>query len=53
MDANKIISTARQVLGYVGLALACIALAKFFGFQIPIRGSVEQTALVAIACRMA
>ncbi len=53
MDINKAISTLRQALGFIGLALACVALAKFFGVQIPIRGTVEQTALIAMACRMA
>lgn len=53
MTANDALSTARQIIGYVGLALAMVALAKFFGFAIPMRGSVSDTALVAIACLMA
>jgi hypothetical protein len=44
----------RTILGYVALALACIALAKLFGASVNgIPGSVEQLALVAIACKMA
>ena len=48
-DALRI---ARQVLGWIGTALAIIALAKFAGADIPIRGDVQTTALVALACIM-
>ena len=53
MTATDILSTARQIIGYIGLALAVVALLKFFGLSIPMRGSVSDTALVAIACLMA
>lgn len=53
MTANDALSTARQIIGYVGLALAMVALAKFAGFNVPMRGAVSDTALVAIACLMA
>lgn len=53
MTANDALSTARQIIGYVGLALAITAAAKFFGFNVPLRGGVSDTALVAIACLMA
>jgi len=53
MTANDAISTIRQIIGYIGLALAALALAKFAGFNAPVRGSTADTALVAIACLMA
>ena len=53
MSTDQVLSTARQIIGYVGLALVVVAAAKFFGFAIPMRGSVSDTALVAIACLMA
>ena len=53
MTANDVLSNARQIIGYIGLALAVVALLKFFGVNIPMRGGVSDTALVAIACLMA
>lgn len=53
MTANDALATARQIIGYCGLALVIVAAAKFFGFAVPMRGSVSDTALVAIACLMA
>lgn len=53
MTANDAIATARHIIGYCGLALVIVAAAKFFGFAVPMRGSVPDTALVAIACLMA
>lgn len=54
VTANDAISTLRQIIGYIGLALAAVALLKFFGVgNIPLRGGVSDTALVAIACLMA
>lgn len=54
MTANDALSTLRQIIGYIGLALAAVALLKFFGVgNIPLRGGVSDTALVAIACLMA
>jgi hypothetical protein len=53
MTANDALSTLRQIIGYCGLALVVVAAAKFFGFNVPMRGSVSDTALVAIACLMA
>lgn len=53
MNASQARSTIAQALNWIGLALACVALAKFFGVVIPIRGDVSQTALVAIACLVA
>ena len=53
MTANDAISLARQIIGYIGLALAVVALAKFAGLNVPIRGGISDTALVAIACLMA
>lgn len=52
MTANDVLSTARQIIGYVGLALACVALAKFAGLNVPIRAPTSDCALVAIACLM-
>lgn len=53
MTANDALSTARQIMGYIGLALACVALAKFAGLNVPLRASTNDCALVAIACLMA
>ena len=53
MTANDAISLARQIIGWIGLALAVVALAKFAGLNVPIRGGISDTALVAIACLMA
>lgn len=52
MTANDLLSTARQIIGYIGMALAAVALAKFAGLNVPMRGSVGDCALVAIACLM-
>lgn len=53
MTANDVLSTARQIIGWIGLALAVVALAKFAGLNVPMRGGVSDTALVEIACLMA
>lgn len=50
MTANDALSTFRQIIGWIGLVLAVLAMAKYFGFNAPIRGSTADTALVAIAC---
>ena len=50
MNANQLRSNAAMALNWIGIALSAVALAKFFGVVIPIRGDVSQTALVAIAC---
>lgn len=50
MNASQLRSNVVMVLNWIGLALAAVAGAKFFGVVIPIRGDVSQTALVAIAC---
>ncbi len=52
MTANDALSTARQIIGYIGMALAAVALAKFAGLNVPMRGSIGDCALVAIACLM-
>lgn len=53
MNANQLRPTIAMAMGWIGLALALTALAKFAGFQVPIRGDASQTALVAIACLLA
>jgi uncharacterized membrane protein len=53
MNHAQVKQTIGTVLGYVGLALAAAALAKYFGMQVPIHGGVQETALVAMACLMA
>ena len=53
MTPNDALSLARQIIGWIGLALAVVALAKFAGLNVPIRGGISDTALVAIACLMA
>jgi hypothetical protein len=50
---KQIRGTVGMVLGYVGIALVTIALAKFFGVSIPMRGSVTDTAMVGMACCLA
>lgn len=50
MTANDAISQLRTIVGWIGLALALVALAKFFGVNVPVRGSTTDTALVAVAC---
>jgi hypothetical protein len=52
-DLNKVRQVAGQLLSWVGLILGIIVLAKFFGVSVPIRGGVQDTALVAIACCLA
>jgi hypothetical protein len=53
MTQTDALRVARQIIGWIGTALAVVALAKFVGADIPIRGDVQTTALVAIACMMA
>ena len=54
MNANDVLATIRKVLGYIGTALAVVALLKLFGVRINVvPGGIEAIALVAIACRMA
>ncbi len=53
MTTTDAISLMRQALGWVGLALVVVAAAKHFGFNPPMRGSVSDTALLAIACLLA
>jgi len=50
MTASDAISQLRTIVGWIGLALALAALAKFFGLNVPLRGSTADTAMVAIAC---
>jgi len=49
MNANDALGTIRTVLKLIGLAIACIAMLKLFGIQIPMRGSIIELAAVAIA----
>lgn len=50
MTANDAISQPMTIVGWIGLALALVALAKFFGVNVPVRGAATDTAMVAIAC---
>ncbi|MEW5705125.1 MAG: hypothetical protein AB1781_11165 [Pseudomonadota bacterium] len=52
MQLDQLLTPIRQALGYIGLALAVVALAKFFGVGIQAfgRGDTATTAMVAIAC---
>ncbi len=52
MTQNDVIPVIRQIIGWIGVALAVIALAKFAGVNIPLNGDTQTTALVAIACMM-
>ena len=52
MNASQSLASARTVLGYLALALALCALAKFLGVQIPsVPGDVSTLALLAIALK--
>lgn len=53
MTGNQALAAVKQVMGYIGLALAIAALAKLAGVQVPIRGDVSQVAIVAAACLLA
>jgi hypothetical protein len=53
MNQAQLKQTVGMILGYVGLALAVVALCKYFGVQVPVHGGVGDTALVAMACLMA
>ncbi len=54
MDQLKQVrGTVGLVLGYVGIALVTVALAKFFGVSVPLKGSATDTAIVGLACCMA
>lgn len=54
MTSNQVLPAIRQILGYIALALAVLALARLAGLSIPsVPGTIEQLALVAIACKMA
>lgn len=50
MNVNEALGTVRTIIKAIGLALACVAAAKLFGVQIPIRASIIEFAAVAIAC---
>jgi len=50
MNVNDALSTVRNVIKVMGLAIACVAAAKLFGVQIPMRASIIELAAVAIAC---
>lgn len=50
---NQVRRTLGLVLAWVGLFLAAVTLLKFFGVHVPIKGGVQETALVAIACCIA
>ena len=53
-NTKQMIQGVRDILGYVALAFALVALAKLFGVPMTsIPGNVEQIALVAIALKMA
>lgn len=54
MTPNQALPAIRTVLGYIALVLAVAALAKLIGINIPqMPGTIDQLALVAIACKMA
>lgn len=53
MTPQQIEQTARTVLGYIALALALAALAKWGGVRVPVPGDVQTLALLSLACRMA
>lgn len=52
MTIDQILIPVRQALGYIGLAIAIVALLKWFGVGIQAfgRGDTATTAMVAIAC---
>lgn len=51
MNVDQAVGQTRPILGLVAVAFALCALGKLFGVDIPIRGTVEQLALVAIAIK--
>lgn len=54
MNAQQIATTVRQILGYAALALASVALLKFFGMNnLPVRGSAQSIAIIAAAIALA
>lgn len=53
MNANQILSTARQILGFAAIIIASIAVLKLAGIGVPVRGGVMELAAVAIACGLA
>ena len=50
MNLNSSLAPVRDILKAIALVIACVALAKLFGVQMPIRASVIELAAVAIAC---
>lgn len=50
MDINGALGSVRSIIKAIGLVLACVAVAKLFGVQIPIRAGILEIAAVAIAC---
>lgn len=52
MTQADALRVARRALGWIGTALAIIALVKFVGADITVRSDVQTTALVALACIM-
>lgn len=53
MNAQQVLSTARQVLHFAAIIIAAIALLKLMGIGVPVRGGVMELAAVAIACGLA
>jgi hypothetical protein len=50
MNVDQVLSTVRQIIKAIGLVIACVAVAKLLGVQIPIRAGIIELAAVAIAC---
>lgn len=52
MNANNILSTARQVLGIFAVVAAGVVVIKLFGIA-SIKGSISDWTCAAIACALA
>jgi len=53
MNANDALAQIRTILGYVGSVLVLIALAKFAGIAINVRGEYWQIAILGWALKAA
>jgi len=50
MSLDQSLGHIRMVIKVVGLAIACVAVAKLLGVQVPIKAGMIELAAVAIAC---
>jgi hypothetical protein len=50
MNLDQALAGVRQIIKIIGLVIACVAVAKLLGVQIPIRAGIIELAAVAIAC---